>query len=209
MRLTRPILLIALCLGACFSQLFFSGKATADETDFPAIEKRYVMGSDWLLTLNTTVLDRMLDYPSSLMHPITQIRVIYFTRDSRTNSWSKGRFYEDLWFSSGRPIGSRRYARLPFENGSYGAIYTVRTKDCGNQTKAIDDCVLRLFLDLSRAQCVISSVILPLEICDNAASDLGTFNFYPATLVTAGRCILLHFQSSPIGFDKYYYYTIK
>jgi len=208
-RTTRMTLFVVLSLAVCFSQLFVSGNAVADDTDFPAIERRFIMGADWVLSLNTTVLDHMLDYPSSLIHPITQIRVTYFTRDQRTQTWSKGQKYEDLWFSSGRPIGSRRYAQLPFANGSYGVIYVVRNKDCYNQTKALDDTILRLYLDLMRVSCVISSVVMPLEICDNAASDLGGFNFYHATIITAGRSILLHFQSSPIKFDQYFVYTVK
>ncbi len=167
------------------------------------------MGCNWLISLNTTVLDHMLDYPGSLIHPITQIRVMYYIRDRRTQGWSKGQIYEDLWFSSGRPIGSRRYTSLPINSGSYGVMYLVRTKDCANQTKAIDDCVMRLYLDLMNLNCVLSSVVMPLEICDNAATDLGLFNFYRAKVLSGGRYLLLHFLSSPMSFDKYYMYTYK
>ncbi|CAN5294602.1 hypothetical protein BH10CYA1_BH10CYA1_28700 [soil metagenome] len=59
---------------------------------------------NWLVSLNTTVLDHMLDYPGSLIHPITQIRVMVHNRDRRTQVWSKGQIYEDLWFSNGRPL---------------------------------------------------------------------------------------------------------
>lgn len=206
---TRRVLMILLCLFACWSQLFTTGNAIADETDFPTLEPRYSMGCTWLISLNTTVLDHMLDYPGSLIHPITQIRVMYYLRDQRTHGWTKGEKYEDFWFSSGRPIGCRIYRNLPIPSGSYGVMYVARTKDCGNQTRAIDDSILRLYLDLMSLNCVLSSVVLPQEICDNAASDLGAFNFYRASIINGGRYLLLHFLSSPMGFDKYYMYTYK
>lgn len=209
-RAYRSTGLITFALLLSLTQFVFTLTAFAGELDMPAIEKRYLMGSDWVLVMNTSTLEKMLDYPSSQIHPITQVRIVYFLRDRETQNWGQGKLYEDLWFApGGRPIGSRRYARLPFQMGSYGVIYAARSKDCFNQTRALDDTVLRLYLDLNRLSCVIASVVLPQEICDNAASDLGTFNFYPATMITAGRAILLHFQSSPIAYDKYFIYTIK
>lgn len=189
----------------------FSGfqSVRAEEEEFPTIETRFTLGLDWLITLNTTTMDHMLNYPGSLIHPITQVRVTYFTFDGRKQTWSKGKIYQDLWFSNGRPVGCRRYTRLPFQNGSYGAIYVARTRDCVNQTRALDGTIVRLFLDLALNNSVISSVVLPLEICDNAASDLGSFNFYQATMITAGRLLMLHFQSYPRNFDKYFVHIVK
>jgi len=208
-RIALTVFLVVLALSVCSAQLFVSSIAAADDTEFAGlgIEPRFTMGSDWVLTLTATVLDHMLDYPSSSLHPITQIRVTSYIRDQRTRGFSKGQIYEDLWFSNGRPIGSRRYMRLPFASGSYGVVHVVRNKDCYSQTKAFDDTILRLFLDLMRFRCVISTVVMPLEICDNAATDLGTFNFYHATVISTTRSILLHFQSSPMKFDKYYVYA--
>lgn len=205
----RAASLLVLCFASLLIQFAVSTRASADELEFPPIERRITMGSNWLLSLNISTLDNMLNYPGSLIHPITQVRVILYTHDFRTQSWSKGQIYEDLWFSNGRPVGSRRYLRLQLPPGSYGNIYVVRTKDCSSQTKALDDTILRLFVDLVRLNSILSAVVLPQDICDNAASDLGIFNFYPANIIGAGKMLMLHFQSTPMSYDKYFVYTVK
>lgn len=207
-RYWRSITVLMLSVGIIFFQSCWL-QARADELEFPTIETRFIIGLNWLITLNTTTMDQMLNYPGSLIHPITQVRVVYFTFDGRKQTWSRGKIYEDLWFSNGRPVGCRRYTRLPFQYGSYGAIHVAHTRDCATQTRALDDTIVRLFVDLALNNSVISSVVLPLEICDNAASDLGSFNFYQATIISAGRLLMLHFQSTPRNFDKYFVHIVK
>jgi hypothetical protein len=212
MQMSRKSRIISFALAAltiCLSQLFVPTNALTDGSDFPTIDRRYTMGSDWVLSLNITKLNKMFVYPGSTLYPLIQVRVSYFTRDPNTHLWSSGQVYEDLWFHNGMPIGCKRYTRLPFKYGSYGVITLLPTQDGFEQTKSVDDTVLRLYMDLTRLNCIISSTVLPLAICDNAATELGYFNFYRATMVTAGTVILLHYVSTPQGFDNYYCFKTK
>jgi hypothetical protein len=208
-RAHRAIMLVALSFSVIVAQLFDCRKAFADEADFPPIERRFVSGSSWVLSLNTTTLDNLLNYPGSAIHPITQVRVFFYTRDPHSQNWGKGKLYEDLWFSSGKAIGCRRHINLPVQPGTYGTIYVARTKDCASQTKALDGTVVRLFVELYRSNSVITSVVWPAELCENASTDLGSFNFLQAAIISTGRILMLHFQSSPMGFDRYFTYTVN
>lgn len=209
LRISRAFAPLLLCFGVIAAQLFDCRPVNADETEFPPIERRFVMGSSWLISLHTSTLDNLLNYPGSAIHPVTQVRVMFFTREARSQNWGKGKIYEDLWFTSGKPIGCRRHMSLPIQPGSYGTIYVARTKDCASQTKALDNTILRLFVELYRGNSIITSVVLPAEICENASTDLGSFNFLQAAIITTGRTMMLHFQSSPMGFDRYFTYTVK
>lgn len=203
-----PVILFVLMF--CMQVPVWSGAPTDDEMSLPFLEKRYTMGADFILALNVTSLDYMLNYPGSTLRPVTQVRVMYFQRDPQTKQFTQqGQLYEDLWYSSGRPIGCRRYMKLPVQPGAYGAIALLRSKDAGNNTRAADNLALRLFCELSTIRCSVTAFIMPLEYCDNAGSDLGSFGFYNTSSVTAGRVLLLHLSSTPYGFDKYFQYTVK
>jgi hypothetical protein len=199
------LLLLVCCLG--WSQMFVLASAFTDEEEGAPLDRQYTLFSDWVLMMDVRVLDRFLNYNGSTVHPITQVHVSCFVRDFKTGKWGGKQSYEDLWFHDGIAIGCHRYQELPVRSGSTGIIAIRPTKDGATQTKALDDAMLHLLLDVELINSVVSRVLLPLDICDNASSDLGAFNFYQAKMLTGGAVILLHLQSLPQGFDKYF--TLK
>jgi hypothetical protein len=151
----------------------------------------------------------LLKYQGSSLNPITRVRVQCYLRDLKTRRWSNAQTYEDLLFCNGMPVACKRYIELPIGLGSYGTIAVRRTDESAEQTRAIDDAVLRLELDTVLKNAVVSSILMPLEICQFAANDFGSLNFYPTKSFTAGTTVLLHLQSTPAGFNQYLTLRVK
>src|SRR5277367_22527 len=76
--------------------------------------------ADWVLHLNTEILEHYLQYKGTTLHPVAAVNVTYKLRDPHTAQFGEVRKYENLWFHQGHGIGVERYEHLKLPEGSHG-----------------------------------------------------------------------------------------
>lgn len=173
-----------------------SGAQFLTETD--AIKR-----CDWVVLVRATKLPNYLNYPGSQLYPITEVRCSYL---KWANNAALGPIhYQDLWYHSGLPVGVHRYTKLPIDKFDMGMIYVQPSPDISDaDTRALADAIIRMQLDLSLNNYIVTAVLVPDQMCQQLVSDFGSIGFHKRTSLS-GPLASVHVVSNPILYDEYLY----
>lgn len=164
--------------------------------------------NDWIVYVDCKNLKHYLDYPTSGMKPITNMKIIYriVPKNQQKDADPRPVRYEDLWYHLGVATGQKRYNRLGLPVDRLGCVIFNRTDDVYDQSRAVANVIVRMVLDIDLRNCVLTDVIVPKEMYDSVASDLGQFRFFARNELAgdAGQQLLIHLLSNPRGIDKYF-----
>jgi hypothetical protein len=164
--------------------------------------------NDWIVSVDVSTMKRFLDYPTSGFKPVANVVVRYrlVPRGNNRDVDPRPVRYEDIWYHNGTPIGLKRYHVFGIPKDKIGCISVKASSEMYEHTRTIANTVVRLLLDIDLKSAVITDVIVPREIYDAIASDLGQFRFFSREELRgdAGQQLLLHMVSNPRGIDKYF-----
>lgn len=165
------------------------------------LDQRY----DWVLYLELNTMKGYLNYPSSQLWPMVSVKVSYRVnpRLAAAGTPNKAVPYEELWYHEGRPIGCRRYTTLPIKKGWQGAVCISPTPDAAVQSPALANSIVRLLLDVSLINNVLTVVLVPPQTTSLISNDLGRFKFFPTKDNSLNGASLIHlFVSSGDPTDR-------
>ncbi len=161
---------------------------------------------DWVMTLSATEVPRFLQYKGSTLHPIISVKIAFKTRDPKTRLWSASSLYEDLWYHDGQPIGCRRDRDLSNIDGLYGDVFVLESDVAEYETRALMNAVVRIMLDLSLRNAMITNLVIPADLYNQCTSDLGHFGFYESQTGSArDTMVLLHVVATPPAHIRKYF----
>jgi hypothetical protein len=183
------------------------GGDDVDDFSDDTMNKRY----DWVITADTTVMKKFLEFPGSGLNPLTRVKVNYrlTPRFGREHASYDPVAYEELWYHECKPIGCRKTHSLDINWGQQGILHFRPGREIGNSHCAIANAIVRLMLDTGLRQAMVSGVYVPAEIFEQVKSDLGQFNFFPYEIQpeTGIRATLHVFLlSQPSGREASLYY---
>jgi hypothetical protein len=159
--------------------------------------------SDWVVLVRATKLPRYMNFSGSNLYPITEVRCSYL---KWTNNAAVGpTHYQDLWYHSGLPVGVHRYIKLPIDKFDMGMIYVQPSQDNSDaDTRSLADAIIRMQLDLSLNNFVVTAVLVPEQMCQQLLSDFGAIGFHKRSSLS-GPMASIHLVSNPIFYDEYLY----
>jgi hypothetical protein len=180
-----------------------SADVTADLMD-PKLEEQY----DWAMYMDVHELKNMLNYPSSKLHPLTDLRVIYrpLARGLRSAEYKKARVYEEFWYREEMPIGLKRNQQLQIESNKFGIIFVQPRDGESDHTPAIANAVVRIMVDLWLHEIVAGYVVVPVDRFNQMASELSRYGFFPQMKFAQGPQLSIHMRSNPPGRDELYFF---
>lgn len=182
---------------------------SADYAPLPFDAEKFEETADWMIRLSARDLKDYLKFKGSPFHPLVCVTVTSQVRQG-TGVWNQKRSYQTMWFHNGAPVGCRRFESLKLPKDSQGIIKIERSLEGPQNTKALINATLRLLPDIYLQQSVPLVVVVPHEMCQSTESDLSSFRFYKVKATTGdASALILHMVSSPAGYDRYFYYTIK
>ena len=118
------LVLIWMTISLCASLPCFAD-VTADLLD-PKLEEQF----DWAMFIDVRDIKSYLKYPTSRLHPVTNLKVIYrpLARGQRSEDYVKARVYEEFWYHDHMPIGLKRNQLLQIESNKLALyLYSRRT----------------------------------------------------------------------------------
>ena len=174
--------------------------------DSSSLDQRF----DFVITVQTQVLQNYMAYQGSTLNPITQLSISYReTTRLNKNRVSKTVQYEDLWYHDCKAIGCRRYNVFQVEPGEQGAIRFVPSQDTTAAGCAIANATTRLLLDIGLNQSALAAVFVPADAVGSVTSAFEQFNFHPFTPSPdhgIKGAMSLFISSEPAGTKQYMYY---
>jgi hypothetical protein len=197
-------------IAAAFFVLVFSVPA---ETQFNTSYDNASMNQrfDFVIEVQTQVLQNYMNYTGSTLYPITQLRVTY-RETQRLSSGLAGTNiqYEDLWYHNCQAIGCRRYNVFQVKPGEQGCIHFLTSSDTGGAGCPIANATTRLLLDIGLNNSALAAVIVPTDSVNSVIQQFEQFNFHPFVPVPdkpVQATMSLFVCSEPAGIKKYLYYS--
>lgn len=186
-----------LCVVPCFADI------NADLMD-PKLEEQY----DWAMYMDVHDMKNVLNYPTSRLHPLTNLRVIYrpLARGVRAADYKKARVYEEFWYREEMPIGLKRNEQLQIESYKFGIIFVQPRDGETDHTYAIANALVRILVDLWIHDIVAGYVVVPRDKFDQMAGALSRYGFFPGMRVAQGAQLSIHLRSYPAGRDEMYFF---
>lgn len=163
--------------------------------------------NDWVLFLDVFRLSRYLKYQESRLYPITNLRIAYrvIPGPSSSDQPSTG-LYEDLWYHDGVPVGCRRYCQLPVQANRIGSVVLRHLDGEADESRVVANAIVRLTLDLSLQESSATGFVVPLQLFDQIAQDLGSYGFLAEPNIWTGPQISIRLVSSPPVKSQLYYF---
>ncbi len=170
----------------------------------PRIEEQY----DWAMYMDVHDMKDVLNYPSSRLSPLTDLRVIYrpLARGIRQADYQKARVYEEFWYHDEMPIGLRRNQKLEIASNKFGIIFVQPRDGESDHTPAIANAVVRIMVDLWIHNIVAGYVVVPNDKFDQMASELSRYGFFPTLKTAQGPQLSIHMRSLKPGRDELYFF---
>jgi hypothetical protein len=166
---------------------------------------------DFVIEVQTQVLQNYMNYSGSTLYPITQLRVTYRETPRSTSSQAGTTVqYEDLWYHNCQAIGCRRYNVFQIKPGEQGCIHFLTSSDTSGAGCAIANASTRLLLDIGLNSSALAAVIVPADAVNSVITQLEQFNFQPFVPkpdVGVKSTMSLFVCSEPVGVKKYLYYS--
>lgn len=202
---------VAACLFLAMTSLFTSSQTSlAEESAQPrSPEEVSAGGNAWQIFLRAHVLKDYANYKGCSLAPITEVEITYRTRDRKEWTWQTVRKYENLWFSGGKAIGCKRYEKIELPPLAIGNIVMERSPETGEHLDEIASSIVRLVLDLHVGNLELDGAVIPDEYYDQLGTAMGHMRFYPKTIITDERGLLLRLFAFPTGRETYFYYRSK
>lgn len=185
------------------AQQSFAAEITPDLLD-PKLEEQY----DWAMYMDVHDVPKFLNYPSSKIRPLTDLRVIYrpLARGIRAAGAPKARVYEEFWYHNSMPVGLRRNHQLQIESNKFGIIFVQPRDGESDHTQAIANALVRIMVDLWIHDIVAGYVVVPFDKFDQLSGELGRYGFFPHMKVAQGAHLSIHLRSNPAGRDELYFF---
>jgi hypothetical protein len=166
---------------------------------------------DFVIEVQTQILQNYMNYTGSTLYPITQLRVTY-RETPRSSSSQAGTTvqYEDLWYHNCQAIGCRRYNVFQIKPGEQGCIHFLTSSDTAGAGCAIANATTRLLLDIGLNSSALAAVIVPTDAVNSVIQQFEQFNFHPFVPTPdkgVKATISLFICSEPVGIKKYLYYN--
>jgi hypothetical protein len=180
-----------------------------DSSAVAAPEEVGANGNAWQVFLRAQALKDYANYKGCPFAPVTEVTITYRKREPNRWTWQSVRKYETLWFSSGRAIGCKRYERLQLKPQSIGNIVTQRSPQTAEHMDELANSIVRLVLDLHVNNVELDGAVIPSEYYDQLCTAMSHMNFYPKTIITDERGLLLRLAAFPTGRERYFYYRSK
>jgi hypothetical protein len=127
---------------------------------------------DWQLTLTPKTYDHYLDYPTSSIHSMVKVSAGYLQPPNTVPT-----AYEDFYYTSDRVIGSKLKGELGITPGTAGIIKVVSANP--NESYAVANAVLRIYLDLFLNKCMLKYVLVPGASLTGIKTALCMQRFHP------------------------------
>jgi hypothetical protein len=175
--------------------------------DKSSLDQRF----DFVIEVQTQILQNYMNYTGSTLYPITQLRVTYRETPRSTGSQAGTTVqYEDLWYHNCQAIGCRRYNLFQIKPGEQGCIHFLTSSDTSGAGCSIANATTRLFLDIGLNNSALASVVVPVDAVNSVISQFEQFNFHafvPKPDAGVKATLNLFVCSEPVGVKKYLYYN--
>lgn len=201
----RCKLSLSLCASICVLSYLFG---------IPALSAT----SDWTVTINTSVIDRCLDYRDSKLQPMIRASVHFqqelleATREDKELEKRGAEpdiaipptLYENLYSCHFRMIGMHRFKQLMIKPGTPGTIKIMTSNSSLKQEEvnAAANATIRLVLDLYLNKMGLRSVAVPRDIFDLYVQEIQRYGFRTANVTpgqTMSMILPLSVRSDPPG----------
>ncbi len=180
--------------------------------------------ADWVVTVNTKVIDHCLDYPDSKLTPLIRSSV-YFEqallestpedkemekRGAEQEVAIPATLYEYQYSSHHRTVGMRRFKQLVIKPGTLGTIkITTSGALPQEEANAAANATVRLFLDLYLNKMPLRSVSVSRDCFDLYVQELQRYGFRNTNVVPGQFTVslaMLNIRSEPAGRQLYMSY---
>ena len=159
--------------------------------------------NDWVLYVDA---NNVVHYHTGFSYSVINVRFTYRITPRLNNKDRvdlSPQVYEDFWYHEGAPLGLRRYRPFSIEKNKMGLILVRRSDDLPDQTRSVTNAIVRLTLELDLKELVVNEVVVPREIYQQVASDLGQYSFFVKTeLLDTGQQISIHLISNPARYAE-------
>jgi|688.fasta_scaffold584845_1 hypothetical protein len=163
----------------CFAQ-------SGDQSDAES-ERDNDLWQDWRLTITAKKIEHYLDYPSSAVGSLTVVNVQY---EQPVNSRKKPpKPYENLYYTGERLLGCKLLDDLNITPGTAGNIKIEQANP--EDSYAIANVILRLYLDVSLNRCMTKSVVVPGTLFAGVTSAICRQGFHRANVASGSSRISL------------------
>jgi hypothetical protein len=181
--------------------------------------------TDWVVTIETRVIERCLAYPNSKLSPLIRAAVSFeqallesapedkelIRKGAEPDILIPPTLYENQYFSHFRTIGLRRFKQLVIKPGTTGTIKIISSNSASRQEEAnaAASATVRLYLDLYLNKMPLRSVIVSKGMFDAFIQELQrygfkSFNIVPGQMTNA--LVMLSIRSEPAGKQQYMSY---
>lgn len=181
--------------------------------------------ADWVVTIETRVVDKCLAYPNSKLSPLIRASVNFeqalleqaaedkelARKGAEPEVAVPPTLYENQYFSHFRAVGLRRFKQLIIKPGSTGTIKIISSNSAFRQEEAnaAASATVRLYLDLYLNKMPLRSVIVSKDVFEMFVQELQrygfrSFNIVPGQMTNA--VVMLSIRSEPAGKQQYMSY---
>lgn len=181
--------------------------------------------TDWVVTVETRVIEKCLAYPNSKLSPLVRASVSFeqalpesapedkelIRKGAEPEISIPPTLYEYQYFSHFRTVGLRRFKQLVIKPGTTGTIKINSSNSASRQEEAnaAASATVRLYLDLYLNKMPLRSVIVSKDMFDAFIQELQrygfkSFNIVPGQMTNA--LVILSIRSDPGGKQQYMSY---
>ncbi|PZM86112.1 MAG: hypothetical protein DKT66_01540 [Candidatus Melainabacteria bacterium] len=153
--------------------------------------------ADWVITINTKVVEPCLNYPNSKLNPLIRSSIYFEQNVLETSEIDKElqkrgaepdiaipqTLYEYLYSSHLRTVGMRRYKQLDVKPGTTGIIKVAISNSSYRQEEinAAGGAVVRIYLDLYLNKMPLRSIVVQKDAFDAFIQELQRHGFRTVT----------------------------
>jgi len=155
--------------------------------------------ADWLVTINTKVIEQCLNYPESKLSPLVRASVHFEQGVLETSDVDKElakhgaeqdiaipeTLYEYLYSSHLRTVGMRRFKQLVIKPGTVGTIKVTTSNSSykHEEVNAAVNATVRMYLDLYLNKMPLRSIVVPKDSFDLFIGEMQRHGFRNFTVV--------------------------
>ncbi len=176
------------------------------------------VSSDWTVSISTSHMDKVLNYPDSNLQPLIKASITfeqglpeygdeekalekagYITEEDVANT-----LYENIYYAQSQAIGLHRYKELGIRPGTPGNI-KIKVSDGPfrvEEANAAANATARIFLDAAVKKSALKSIVVPRDDFDLFIIGLQRYGFRPVRIQPSGfvsASVLFSVQSEPAG----------
>lgn len=153
--------------------------------------------ADWVITINTKVVEPCLNYPNSKLSPLIRSSIYFEQNVLETSEIDKElqkrgaepdiaipqTLYEYLYSSHLRTVGMRRYKQLEVKPGTTGIIKVAISNSSYRQEEinAAGGALVRIYLDLYLNKMPLRSIVVQKDAFDAFIQELQRHGFRTVT----------------------------